>query len=121
MYDIDVILKSDGNQKPDKEDTMKEITERNFVVSTTSQDIKSLKRRNSDKMEAAAKRAQRYVVSAMVEHNAIEWLLDNGFSDIDNVAYCPVKNTFVFGCRGPIKSCVDVESILQDFPYKWEI
>lgn len=81
------------------------------------------KTNNIDLIQKYKNQYKEKIKLALTERNGFIWLLSKNLN-VDNVIYYEHKNIFSFGWRKSIKETLietELKSILQDFPYEWEI
>ena len=76
----------------------------------------------ADLLKDARASAKREIETAKIKTEAYTWLLDNGFTDLDNVIYYNHTKTFCFGWRNSLsdKEKSKLLDILCEFPFEYE-
>lgn len=89
-----------------------------YVEAQTKRSAELQKKKRAD-VEADYKKA---IAKAETEYYGYCWLLDHGLN-VENCIFYSHTQTFCFGWREPISAdvVVELEKLLAEFPYKWEI
>jgi hypothetical protein len=93
------------------------------VAARTEAKLSKRRQRIADLMPEAHKKAADLIANARLETDALTWLMDNGYRDIENVIYYPHTQKFGFGWRTPLDAA-EVSALLDiitEFPFMYEI
>jgi len=75
----------------------------------------------ADLVKEAKEKSEKLIDEAQLKTVAFTWLLDQGFTDFDNVIYYTHTAKFCFGWRNSIKDKEALRTFLAGFPFDYEV